>query len=350
MRQRQFSYVDAIREATCQEMRRDDGVIVLGMGVDDPKAILGTTKGLLQEFGPQRVFDTPLAEEGMLGVAIGAALGGLRPMHVHIRMDFLLLAMNQLINMAAKMRYMSGGQVKVPVVIRAMIGKSWGQGPQHSQALQALLMHIPGLKVVAPSLPYDAKGCLISAIRDDNPVVYIEHRMLHFQKGHVPERTYTVAPGSSRILNKGKDITIVGTSYMALESFRAARLLEGVGIAAEVIDPVWLAPLEMRGIFDSAARTKRLLVVDNAWLTCGASAEILARVAENPALRKCVEMRRMGFAPVTCPTTSSLEEHFYPDAQGIAAEAYAMIHPGGGQAFDRQPLPVPEEIVYKGPF
>src|SRR5438477_3962949 len=188
--ERTVSFVDAVREATDQEMGRDPSVVVFGLDVDDPKAIQGTTRGLLQKYGPARVFGTPLSEDAMTGVAIGMALAGQRPIHVHIRMDFLMLAMNQLVNVAAKSRYMYGGRVHLPLVVRAMIGKSWGQGAQHSQGLYSFFMHVPGLKVVAPSTPYDAKGCLSAAVRDDNPVLFVEHRLLHFLHGPVPEAAY----------------------------------------------------------------------------------------------------------------------------------------------------------------
>src|SRR5579884_2990296 len=204
--ERTLSYVDAIREATDQEMARDPSVLVFGLDVDDPKAIQGTTKGLLEKYGSERVFGTPLSEDAMTGAAIGAAMAGLRPIHVHIRMDFLMLSMNQLVNVAAKSSYMYGGRVKVPLVVRSMIGKSWGQGAQHSQGLHSFFMHVPGLKVVAPTTPYDAKGCLLAAVRDDNPVIYVEHRLLHFQTGPVPEATYLVTPGQSRVTAAGEDI------------------------------------------------------------------------------------------------------------------------------------------------
>src|SRR5947207_607847 len=177
--QRMLSYVDALREAVSQEMARDERVFVMGLDVDDHKGIQGSTRGLVDRFGPDRVFTTPLSEDAMTGVAIGAAMAGMRPIHVHIRMDFLMLCMNQLINMAAKSHYMYGGQVKVPMVVRSMIGKSWGQGAQHSQGLHAMFMHVPGLKVAAPSNAHDAKGALIAAIRDDNPVIFVEHRLLY---------------------------------------------------------------------------------------------------------------------------------------------------------------------------
>src|SRR5229473_3285666 len=221
--ERNLTYVDAIREATDQELARDSAVIVFGLDVDDPKAIQGTTRGLVEKYGPERVFGTPLSEDAMTGAAVGMALAGLRPIHVHIRMDFLMLAMNQLVNVAAKSSYMYGGRVKVPLVVRSMIGKSWGQGAQHSQGLYSFFMHIPGLKVVAPATPYDAKGCLVAAVRDDNPVLYVEHRLLHFQHGPVPEGSYAVTPGKARVAIPGSDVTIVGISYMQVEALRAQR-------------------------------------------------------------------------------------------------------------------------------
>src|SRR5579859_3323610 len=218
--ERTRTFVEAVREATELEMTRDPNVVLFGLDVDDPKAIQGTTIGLPEKFGAERVFGTPLSEDAMTGAAIGMALAGLRPIHVHIRMDFLLLAVNQLLNVAAKSRYMYGGRVNVPMVVRSMIGKSWGQGAQHSQGLHSFFMHVPGIKVVAPSTPYDAKGCLAAAVRDDDPVLYVEHRLLHFQKGPVPEEPYTVGPGKARVTSAGEDITIVGISWMQVECLR----------------------------------------------------------------------------------------------------------------------------------
>lgn len=343
-----LTYAEAVREGTAQEMERDPAVIVMGIGVDDPKAIYGTTRGLVERFGRQRVFDTPLAEEGMTGVAIGASLAGLRPIHVHIRMDFVLLAMNQLVNIAAKSHYMYGGAVSIPIVVRSIIGKSWGQGAQHSQGLQSLFMHVPGLKVVAPTTPYDAKGTLIQSIRDPNPVMFIEHRLLHPCTGPVPEECYTVPLGRARRLVEGDEVTVVGISYMAIECLRAHQLLKTAGISAEVIDPVTLSPLDMTTVLDSVEKTGRLVVVDSAWTNCGASAEILARVVEHVQNRKDIQVRRMGFEPVVCPTTKTLEDGFYPNAQKIAAAVYAMVRdnaawrPAGDAAL--------ELTEFKGPF
>lgn len=346
---RSLSFVEAIREATDQEMQRDPSVLVFGLDVDDPKAIQGTTRGLLEKYGPERVFGTPLSEDAMTGVAVGMALAGLRPIHVHIRMDFLMLAMNQLVNVAAKSRYMYGGRVHVPMVVRAMIGKSWGQGAQHSQGLYSLFMHVPGLKVVAPATPYDAKGCLTQAIRDDDPVIYVEHRLLHFQHGPVPEASYTVPPGKARITAKGSDVTLVGISAMQVECLAAAAHLKQTGITAEVIDPIWLSPLDMDTIAESVEKTGRLLVVDNGWTTCGAGAEIVAQAAERLMGVRDLRVQRLGFAPVTCPTTPALESLFYPNARTIAGAARDLVE-GAKTGWLPEENPEQPRIEFKGPF
>lgn len=344
---RSLSYAEAIREAFDQEMERDASVIVFGLDVDDPKAFQGTTRGLVQKFGPERVFGTPLSEDAMTGAAIGMALAGLRPVHNHIRMDFLLLAMNQLLNVAAKTHYMYGGQLHVPLVVRAMIGKSWGQGAQHSQGIYSLFMNVPGIKVVMPTTPYDAKGCLIQAIRDENPVLFVEHRLLHFQKGPVPRELYGVAPGKARVTVVGEDVTMVGISYMHLECLRAERYLAERGLRAEVIDPIWLSPLDTETIVGSVRKTGRLLVVDNGWTMCGAGAEIVAAVAER--LQQKFASRRLGFAPVTCPPTPPLENLFYPNARTIAAAAYDLVAGASEHWLPAERADL-QEIEFKGPF
>jgi pyruvate/2-oxoglutarate/acetoin dehydrogenase E1 component len=346
--ERILTYPEAIREALEQEMGRDPRVIVMGLGVDDPKRILGTTGGLLEKYGPQRIFDTPLAEDGMTGIAIGAALAGLRPVHVHIRMDFLLLAMNQIVNMAAKMCHMYAGALSVPLVIRAIIGKSWGQGAQHSQSIYPLFMNIPGLKVAAPSTPYDAKGCLIESIRDNNPVIFIEHRMLYYQKGPVPSDPYAVPFGKARLLSQGNDVTLVGISQMAVECLRARQYLLEAGIRAEVVDPVSLSPLDMETIGSSVMKTGNLVVVDNAWLPCGAGAEIITRLMES-GRHKMINVRRLGFAFIPCPTSPPLEREFYPDAGKIAIETYSMLNPKKKRWEPKAKLNR-EEVEFKGPF
>jgi pyruvate/2-oxoglutarate/acetoin dehydrogenase E1 component len=346
---RSITYAEAIREATDQEMTRDADVVLLGQGVDDFKGFVGTTRGLAQKFGPRRVMDTPLSEDGMTGAAIGMALAGLRPIHTHIRMDFTLLAMNQIVNIAAKSRYMFGGAVKVPLTVRTVIGRSWGQGAQHSQGLHAMLAHVPGLKVVAPSTPFDAKGCLVSAIRDDNPVMFVEHRMAHLSRGVVPEELYTVPLGKARVLQPGDDVTLVGISYMAVECLRAAHLLAGVGVSVEVIDPITLNPLDIDAIVTSVRRTRRLLVADTAWTFCGMAAEIVAQTAEALSGEADIRLARMGFAPVPCPTTKNLENLFYPSAQTLAARAFGLVHPDKG-AWQPPHEDSPEVIEFRGPF
>ena len=285
----------------------------------------------------------------MTGVCVGLAQAGLRPIHVHIRMDFLMLAMNQLVNMAAKKHYMTGGQEHIPLVVRALIGKSWGQGAQHSQAPFSFFMHVPGIKVVAPSSPYDAKGCLTCAIEDENPVLFVEHRLLYFQKGPVPEERYTVAPGKARVVAPGQDLTLVGISYMQLEAFRARHYLAGVGIEAEVIDPIWLSPLDHETILASVRKTGRLLIVDNGWTNCGASAEIAARVLEALQGERPVRVKRMGFAPVTCPPTPPLEDLFYPNARTIASAAHALVR-GGAEIWLPEEQEELKSVDFKGPF
>jgi len=321
--ERIISYTEAILEATEQEMIRDSRVILLGQGVDYDRGLLGTTKGLVNKFGSKRVFDTPLSEDGMTGISIGAALAGLRPIHTHVRMDFMTLAMNQLINIAAKARYMYGGKVQVPLVIRTLIGDGWGA--QHSQGLHSLFANIPGLKIVAPSTPFDAKGMLITAIRDNNPVIFIEHFKLYAERGYVPLKPYSIPFGKAVIRKKGSDVTLVGISWMNVECNEATRYLERVGVSAEVIDPISLAPLDINTIIKSVQKTGKLIVADTAWTSCGVSAEIVARVAEHFGSKKLITVERIGFAPVPSPNTPALEKYFYPDAESIARAALKMV-------------------------
>ncbi|MBI1209617.1 MAG: alpha-ketoacid dehydrogenase subunit beta [Azospirillum sp.] len=348
---RPLKYVDALREAVEQEMERDPDVFLFGLDVDDHKAIQGSTQGLLAKFGAERVFTTPLSEDAMTGVAIGAAMAGMRPIHVHIRNDFLMLCMNQLVNIAAKAHYMYGGSVKVPMVVRSMIGKSWGQGAQHSQALHSMFMHVPGLKVVAPSNAHDAKGCMITAVRDNNPVIFVEHRLLYSTESAVPEEPYTVEFGRARLCSRGDDVTVVAVSNMVIECLRAQELLSEIGIHAEVIDPISLVPLDIETIHASAMRTRRLVVVDNAWTCCGASAEIVARVLEMAGPRAGIEVRRMGFETTTCPPSPWLEAHFYPNPSTVAKTIHSMVR---GTDAEWEPDPdrvrLAYQVQFNGPF
>ncbi len=340
-----INYGEAIYEACYQEMETNPNVFVYGLGVDDPKGHYGTTKNLHEQFGPKRCFDTPLSEDAMTGVGIGAALAGLRPIFVHQRMDFLLLCMNQLINMAAKIRYISSGEHSVPLVVRAAIGRSWGQGAQHSQALHSLFCHIPGIKVVAPTTPHDAKGILTSSIRDNNPVIFIEHRMLYKNAGFVPTHPYELPIGKGRILKEGNDITILGVSFTVEESLKAAELLNEVGVNAEVIDPISLSPIDYDLIRNSVNKTKKLLVVDNAWTKFGFASEVITDVSLN--VENCIS-KRLGFAETPCPTTPSLEKYFYPSPQLIAKKANLLCN--GDDTWEPPSIILKEISSFKGPF
>jgi len=232
MTQRKLRYCQAVNEAIDQCMAKDPNVYIMGLGVPDPKGVFGTTLGLQEKYGSSRVMDMPTAENGMTGIAIGSALVGMRPIMVHQRIDFFLLAMEQLVNQAAKWHYTFGGKSSVPLVVRLIIGRGWGQGPQHSQSLQAWFAHVPGLKVVMPTTAYDAKGLLISSIEDNNPIVFLEHRWLHNMVDYVPEETYRVELGKCKIMRAGTDITIAALSYMSVEALKAAEHLKKFGIDA----------------------------------------------------------------------------------------------------------------------
>ena len=340
-----LSYGEALRQALEHAMEIDSSVFVMGIGVDDHKAVFGSTKGLVQKFGKQRVFDTPISEAGMTGVAIGAALGGMKPVHIHIRTDFLYLAMDQLLNLAAKWRYMFGGQRSLPIVIRAVIGRSWGQGAQHSQSLQSIFMYVPGIKVIMPTTPYDAQGLLLSSIFDPNPVLMVEHRLLYDIVGDVPELGQKVPIGKAVIRREGRDLTIVANSYMVVEALKAAEFLEYHGIDVEVVDPVTLVPLDEETILVSVGKTRRLLVIDTSWVTCGMSAEIAAVVAEKAFFKLDQPIKRMGMQPVTCPVSKPLENAFYPNAKTISSMVFSML--------DREIPDVEVPVLtnnFKGPF
>lgn len=308
---RETTYSEAIREAIEQEMQRDSSVVCYGLGV--PDGIYGTTLGLRERFG-ERCFDTPISEEGMTGFGVGAAMNGLRPIHIHIRADFLLLALNQVVNMMSCVRFLSAGQLKVPMVIRAVIGRGWGQGCQHSKSLHAMLARVPGLKVILPTTPYDAKGMLTAAIRDDNPVLMFEHRWLYWSEGEVPIAPYTVEIGLNQVLKPGDDITMVSVSWMNVEALKAREILERYGVSVELIDLRTVAPLDAGEIVKSVNKTGYCIVSDVDWVECGIASEVAAIVHEHcfDSLKKPV--KRIGFAPTHCPTARCLEDEFYPNA------------------------------------
>jgi pyruvate dehydrogenase E1 component beta subunit len=292
-------------------MERDPSVYIMGLGVTDPKGIFGTTLGLEKKFGSKRVLDMPVAENGMTGIAIGSTLVGMRPILTHQRVDFMILSLDQIINNAAKWHYMFGRKMKVPIVIRILVGRGWGQGPQHSQSLQALFAHIPGLKVLMPTTPYDAKGLLISAIEDDNPVIFIEHRWLYGISGYVPKKVYREPLGKAKIIRSGKDITIVVSSYMVLEAIRASELLKKDRIDAEVIDLRTIRPLDEESIIKSVAKTGRLVVVEGAWRSFSVAAEVIALIVEKVSMFKS-KPQRVTFPDAPTPTSPALAKYYYP--------------------------------------
>ena len=322
---RGLTFREALKEATSQMMEKDDRVFVMGEGVDDPGGIFGSTQGLHKKFGKERVMDIPIAENGMTGVAIGAAMAGMRPIFVHMRMDFLPMCMDQIVNHAAKWCYMTGGRTNVPLVIRSIIGKGWGSAAQHSQALQALFMHIPGLKVVMPSTPYDVKGLMVSSIEDGNPVMFIEHRWLYEQIGHVPEEIYTVPIGKGIVRRQGKDVTVVAVSNMVYEAMKAVQPLEAEGIAIEEIDPRTIKPLDEELIIESVKKTGRLVVVDIGWKTCGVSAEIAAVVAEKAFKYLKAPVKRVTLPDVPTPNSPVLEDAYYFDYKRIVSSVKEMF-------------------------
>jgi len=322
---RRISYSEAIREALDQALELDPRVFIMGQGVDDSSGMFGSTLNLHKKYGSQRVFDTPLAENALTGIAAGAAIGGMRPVYFHNRPDFLFLAMDQLVNHASKWCYMFGGAVSVPLVLWACIGRGWGSAAQHSQALQGLFMHIPGLKVIMPSTCYDAKGLMLSAIADNNPVLIIEHRFNFRNKGFVPEAPYRLPIGKGIIRKHGKDITFVTISYMVTEAYKAADELSKEGIDVELIDLRTLRPLDEEIILRSVSKTGRLLVADCGWKTGGITAEISAVVAEKGFEYLKSPIRRVACPDVPTPSGFTLEEGFYVGSKDIISASREML-------------------------
>lgn len=351
-----MSYRDALHWTMRDALRCNDSVVLMGQGVDDHKGIFGSTIGLAQEFGPDRVMDTPLAEEAMTGVAIGAALNGLYPIQTHIRADFSLLAMNQIINLAAKYKYMFGGKFNVPMLIRMIVGRSWGQGAQHSQSLQSLFAHIPGLKVVMPSSSQTILDTYPMVIAEyQGPVISFEHRLMYDLNFHVDSRTVShgADPFGSHVVRQGEDVTIVATSIMVLEAMRAADHLAKVAdIQCDVIDLHCVSHPDWDLVMQSVGKTGRLVIADTSWREYGVCAEVCRVVAErNPGyLKKPVVTLAMQPAP--CPTAKSLEDLFYPDLRQFVNVVAKLVL--GNEAHSVQ-LPDTQSMSdvykrFKGPF
>ena len=323
---RSLNFVEAIREGLDLALEQDPSVLVIGEGVPDPKAIFTSTAGLQQKYGPQRVFDMPLAENGLTGVCIGAAISGMRPVMIHQRIDFAMLAMDQIVNNAAKWHYIFDGKARVPLVIRMIIGRGWGQGPQHSQSLQAMFASVPGLKVVMPTTAADAKGMMIAAIEDDNPVVFIEHRWLHHVTDHVAEGVYRTPIGKARVLHEGSDLTIAAFSQMSLESLLAAKALqEHMNISVDLLDMRSVRPMDVPAVINSVEKTGRLVVADTAFKTGSVAGELVSQVVEQAfgCLKKAPVRIASPDHPV--PTSPFMAAEYYPGPSQIAETVIDLV-------------------------
>ncbi len=321
---RELTLAEAVREALAEEMRRDSRVFILGEDIAEAGHPFKVLTGLVNEFGPERVLDTPISEAGFTAVAVGAAMTGMRPVVDIMFGDFITLTMDQMVNQAAKIHYMSGGKWKVPMVMRTTLGATRRSAAQHSQSLHAWFCHIPGLKVVMPSTPYDAKGLLKTAIRDENPVVFFEDKMMYRLKGPVPVDEYTIPLGVADIKRAGDDITIVATSSMVQVALGAASLLEEAGLSAEVIDPRTLWPLDEKTILDSVKKTSRAIVMDEGYGRYGVTAEIAAMIAENSFFDLEAPVKRMGAMHVPIPFSPPLEDVTVPTEKTVFEAARAL--------------------------
>lgn len=351
---RELSFTNAILEAQ-EELLSDKSVILIGEGVGDPKNIFGTTTGLKEKY-PDQVFDSPISEAGLTGICIGASLNGIKPILVHQRMDFSMYAMDQVVNNAAKIFSMYGGQKSCPIVIRMIVGRGWGQGNQHSQNLEALYAHIPGLKVVVPSTAYAVKGLLHSSVSDPNPVIFVEHRWLGSHTSDVPEIPYTVPLGKAEVRATGGDITIVAWGHALVEALHAAEFLRKQCIYAEVVDMQTIRPLDMDTIKESCKKTGRLLVVSDAWKTGGVAGEILARVFEDeywPLMKR--RPKRLSYPDFPSPSSPGLTKQYYPGPKEICFEVTCLVTKKMfdmlevSQYQDQRVHDVPD-ASFKGPF
>ncbi len=325
---RELTFVEALNEALMQEMERDPSVIVMGEDVGVYGGIFGVTKGLLEKFGPNRVIDTPISEAGFIGAGVGAAAVGLRPVVELMFVDFFGVCMDQIYNQAAKMRYMFGGKIKIPLTIRTTIGGGVSAAAQHSQVLYSIFMHVPGLKVVVPSTPYDAKGLLISAIRDDNPKMFFEHKLLYGIKGPVPKEPYTIPFGVADVKAEGSDVTVVAVAYMVHEALKAADELRKEGISVEVIDPRTLVPFDKETIFKSVKKTGRLVIVDEDYDRAGFASWVAALVADECFGYLDAPIKRVTTPNVPIPFSPPLEREVLPNAKKIIKAIKEVVKKG----------------------
>ncbi len=320
-----ITYTEAIRTTLIEEMKKNENIFLMGQGINDKNGMFGITDGLSNLFGTDRVFDTPLAETGLTGVAVGAAMAGQHPIYFHNRPDFLFLAMDQLINHASKYHYMSGGQYSVPLILWAVTGQGWGSAAQHSQTIHGLLMHVPGLKIVMPTTPYDVKGLLRSALEENNPVLFLDHRLVHNQTEEVPNDAYKVPIGKGIIRRYGEDITIIGISSMVKQALKASELLAENGISAEVIDLRSIKPYDQEIIKKSVMKTGRLLIADNGWECCGAATEIAAKVYHDLFEFLKTPIQIVALSDLPTPAAYNLEDIYYQDYKNIYEKAKETV-------------------------
>lgn len=354
-----LSLGDAIREGLTEIAMRDSSVLLMAEGIADPSSVYGTTAGIGKYIDPKRIIEMPVSENGLCGVAVGAALMGKRPVISFHRVEFALLAMEQIINNAAKAHYISNGRNKAPLVIRMIVGRGWGQGPEHSQSVEAVFSHFPGLKVVMPTYPRDGKGLVIAAVEDDNPVIMIEHRWCHYATGHVPAGYYREPLDGPRAVHQGKDITIVATSYMTLEAVRAAEALEKLGYSATVFDLRVLRPLMLDRIFESVQQTGRLLTIDTGFRKFGIGAEVVSEVVANCFSALKTAPLRMGLPDHPTPSSRGFVPGYYPDSMSMLRNlgrmlgiAEAKIQGAVAELIAQRkglPIDVPDPF-FKGPF
>lgn len=325
MTTRTLSYAGAIREAHAQLLQSDERVFVLGQGVWSPWYAGTSLRDIDKEFGRDRIIESPVAENATTGAAVGAALAGMRPIVFHPRMDFMFLAVDPIVNQAANWSYMFEGRIGVPIVIRAVINRGGEQAAQHSQAVHSWFMHVPGLKVVMPSTPYDAKGLLMAAVADGNPVIYVDDRWLYAEEGPVPEEMYEVPISVAEVRRPGRDVTIVAASFMAREALRAAAELEARGVDAEVIDLRSIKPWDRTCVLESVEKTGRLVIADSGWTTAGVAAEIAATVAEERLRSLKAPIARVCLPDVPAPMSRALEQNYYRSAGDITAAALRVL-------------------------
>ena len=340
------TYAQAISEATVSAMKGNSDILVMGFGVDDVKGIFGTTLEARKKFGPERVIGTPASENAMTGVAIGAALNGKRPIFVHARNDFMFLALDQIINNASKWKYIYGEQSNVPIVVRGIIGKGWGQGPTHSQSIQSVLTHFPGLYVAMPSTPYIAKGILLKSLEMSVPVILFEHRRLYDLKEDVPSEEYTLDFGKAKVFRKGRDATVVATSIMVQEALKAAKFLSEIGIEIEVIDPISLKPFDEKTVINSVKKTGYLICADTSWKACGFASEISAIVAEKAFSFLKGPIKRIGLPDCPAPVSKALEDMFYPNFKTIVKNVCELF----GKNISEKIRNITEEDKFIGPY